>query len=54
MLIMSALITGAYVDIDRTKLESSAAKIRIEYLEKRFDRFEDKLDRIGDRLGVKV
>ena len=52
--LFSAIGKQALADIDATKKESAETALRVTQLEKRFDRFEDKIDRIGDRLGVKA
>ena len=54
LLFIFTVARDSYAESKETKKIADETKIRVEILERRFDRFEDKIDRIGDRLGVKV
>lgn len=54
-LVLVLAIGGAGAsDLDKTKKTVAEHEVKIAALERRFDRFDDKLDRIGERLGVKI
>ena len=51
--IIAVVASNAYANSVETRDLARETKIRVDYFEKRLDVFDNKIDKIADRLGVK-